>query len=659
MRVGIDAGGTFIDCITSDGRILKQKSTPTQPQQSIMSALSVLDLRAVGVVVCHGTTVATNLILERKGARTAVVTTQGFADVIEIRRQNRPRIYDLNGRWPEPLVPRELRFEVDERVGPDGVIRPLTDLECEKVWSYVAAAEVESIAVAMLHSFQFADHERQFAEARPPDLPVSISLSSEILPEIGEYERTSAAVLNAYVAPGMHAYLEQLAQWLENEFQHGPSTFFLMSSSGGMVDSATAQRLPILTLLSGPAAGCLAAKEFGKAAGFNNLITMDVGGTSTDIALIPGELLRARAAQIGGFAIGLPTIDIETIGAGGGSIVRSDTAGLIHVGPDSAGADPGPACYSSGGPLTLTDVNLILGRIPASLVGATLDLDRTASLAAAEAVALTAEMAIEQLCWTALRVAESNIHRAMRRVVFERGYDPRDFTLVAFGGAGPQLACEVADDMGVSSVLIPPYPGVMAAAGLLGASIVRNYTVSLHEDLDEPNPAQQAHLDRRFEELREQALSDLQVYGSVAIQQSLELRFRGQTYTLEVAAGNDLLRRFHTAYAERYGVTVPDQPVEIVRLLVSGAVAPGPAELPSGTHHPYSVPATIRISYFGRGGVWKGHPTTICSPEELGTEAGSGPLIVEQYDTTIVIPPRWEARALSAGGLVLTRQPEV
>jgi N-methylhydantoinase A len=648
VRVGIDSGGTFTDCFTSTGQVLKVPSTPDEPDRAVLEVLQ--QLGGSHTVIAHGTTVATNAVLQRKGARVALVSTTGFRDVVEIRRQNRPDIYDLRARWPQPLVPPELRFEMSERVTFDGsVLVAPNDAQVAAVVRQVSNSGAEAVAVALLFSFVNPAHEQLLARELARAIEgIHVSISSYVLPESGEYERTSATTLNAYVAPVIVDYLTRLSEAL-------PSTdaaLCVMNSNGGLVDAALARRHPLLTMVSGPAAGVVGAVSIAVSCGFENIVSMDVGGTSTDVSVVPGRLLETVHASVADLPIGVSMLDIETVGAGGGSIAYVDDAGLLHVGPKSAGAVPGPACYGVGDQFTLTDANLILGRIPAKLLGGGLSLDTEAATLAAESLGRLLGMTAGETALAVVRVACSNIQRAIRRVSLERGYDPRRFVLVAFGGAGPQHAAEVAEGMGISQVLIPASPGVMAAYGLLVAPSRRDYSMGTLM-LAQASPAQ---LDRAFAALYDLATSELGSLSSKTVERLVDVRYQGQVFPLRLPVSNCVLEDFHRAHAERYGYRRTDRTAEIVALRLLVSVQPSQAVKPPSTQSPTS-PGEGERRKVAFGSAFAVFDTPVYNRHRCG--AGSeviGPAIFDQYDSTVVVPPGWTAVGLQDDNLLLVRR---
>ena len=588
MRCGVDTGGTFTDVVTADGRIAKVLSTPDDPGRALRDGLAGLE----PALLAHGTTVATNALLERRGATVALVTTTGFADVIEIARQDRPSLYDLWADRPEPLVPRRLRLEVDGRLDASG-------REIAPVGAAPAVPEgVEAVAVCLLHADLNPAHERKVAAALAASgVGVDVSSSSEVSPEFREYERTVTTVVNAYLRPRCRRYLAGL-EGLAGEV-------LVMTSAGGLVPAGEAADLPVALLLSGPAGGVVAGSAAALAAGFAGAVTFDMGGTSTDVCLVRGGSPEPAAGRLAaGFPIRLPSLDIHTIGAGGGSIARIDPGGALVVGPGSAGAEPGPACYGRGGLRpTVTDADLILGRIPLDAVFPGLGtLDPAAASAALAGAGVTAEDVV--------RVVDAAMERALRAVSVERGVDPSELALVAFGGAGPLHACALAEALGMAAVVVPPRAGVLSAVGLLCAprqrSLVRSWAT----------PSDHVGARAALAELGDRALALVGSGGAVST--SVDCRYVGQSHELTVGS----VAEFPDEHVRRNGYARPGAPVEVVALRASAR-----------------APAAMR-------------------PGDLGTvdrRPAQGPWVVAEPDCTIWVPEGWSADLAGDGSYVLTR----
>src|SRR6266850_6975624 len=509
IRIAIDTGGTFTDCVwMEDGALktLKVFSTPDDPSRAIAEALQQIGVRA-GFTLLHGTTVGTNSLLQRKGARTALITTSGFEDVIEIGRQARPRLYDFFFDRVPPLVSRELRFGVKERTSADGQVLELpTAQELASLREAVRHAQPEAIAISLLFSFANPENEEAVATAMA-ELGKPLSVSHKILPEFREYERTSTVVVNAYLQPLMQSYLERIGERAGNlnggsRARTTPPRIFVMQSSGGITALEAAAREPVRTVLSGPAGGLVGAAAVAARSGFPRVLSFDMGGTSTDVALVEGEARPGSQAEVAGFPVGVPMLDIHTVGAGGGSLARFDAGGALRVGPESAGADPGPVCYGRGMQPTVTDANLILGRLrPDRFLGGefTLDLERTRRLTSEWLKKVGSRLTTEQFAAGVLQVVNANMERALRVVSIERGYDPREFALVAFGGAGGLHACELAEVLAIPTVILPSQPGALSAFGILVSDAVKDFSRTLLWNMADEHA--RGHLEKEFRKL--------------------------------------------------------------------------------------------------------------------------------------------------------------
>ena len=684
LRVAVDTGGTFTDCVWVDGgqvRILKVFSTPSDPSQAIADAITQIVSQfgkrststgraarppaAVPVLLLHGTTVGTNTLLQRKGARVAFVTTAGFEDTIEIGRQARPKLYDFFFDRVPPLVPHELRFGVEERTAPDGsALTPLTPEEAARVAAAVGKAKPDSVAVSLLFSFANPAHERALAEAlRNTGAP--ISLSSEILPEFREYERASTVVVNAYLQPVMQQYLAQLERRLagaaEGKSAAGSrrSAIFVMQSSGGSTSLATAAREPARTVLSGPAGGVVGASAMAQRSGCQRIIGFDMGGTSTDVALVDGSPRATNEAEVAGLPVRVPMLDIHTVGAGGGSLARFDAAGALRVGPESAGADPGPICYGKGEQPTVTDANLLLGRLrPDQFLGGgfVLDVERTRRLVREWLKAAGSRLSVEEFAAGVIRVVNATMEKAIRVVSIERGYDPREFALVAFGGAGGLHACELAAGLGIPRVIVPALPGALSAYGILVSDVVKDYsrTVLWRTAGDEERPLL-PKLDRELARLKraaEKAFREENWRGNIDWEASADLRYRGQGYELNVAAGRGVLAAFHADHQRRYGYSHPQREVEIVTVRLRARIPAEPLR--------WQAPRGDRTSRLAGGETapvvftGKAARTAIVARESLPIgKRRSGPAIVTEYSATTVVPPGVDYELDRAGNLIL------
>jgi N-methylhydantoinase A len=569
LVIAIDTGGTFTDCVyRADGRVevLKLPSTPDDPGRAILEAIERIAKRtgAEGLEIRHGTTVATNALLERKGARVAFVTTEGFEDTLAIGRQARPSLYDWNQHRPQPLSEPSLCFGIAERIGPGGeVIRVLTRAALKDLQRRVRASQAESIAVSLLFSFANPEHERAVAAALEP-LRLPISLSHQILPEFREYERASTVTMNAYLAPRMASYIGGLERTLDRR----GAQLSIMQSSGGILSAQAAAREPVRTILSGPAGGVTGALSVARAAGIERVLSFDMGGTSTDVALLDAtrEPATTIEGQVGGLPVRVPMLDIHTAGAGGGSLAWMDAAGALQVGPQSAGAHPGPACYGRGDRATVTDADLILGRLhPDHFLGGEMQLDEQRARFALGGVFVDGGgfASVEALAEGIVRVADARMEGALRQVSVERGHDPRSFTLLAFGGAGPLHACALASALGIRRVLIPSAPGALSALGILDADLRREFSRTV---MAVPGSSQIAQV---FAELEAEAREVFRREGAKpALKRSADLRYHGQGFELRVDWSANVVSRFHESHAQFYGYADHGRAVEIVTLRV-------------------------------------------------------------------------------------------
>ncbi len=551
--LGIDVGGTFTDAVLLEDGAVRTAKVPTARNQEESVLAAAREVGAAGVErFTHGTTVATNALLERKGARTAFVATAGFEHLLYLRRQTRPSLYRLCEDNPPPLVPLERCVGVRERCGPEGVLEPL-DL------STLPALDAEAVAVCLLFSFRYPEHERAVAAELARRLPgAHVVASHEVAPEFREYERASTTVADAYLGPVASRYLRALAAAAEGAGLPPP---LVMRSSGGVASVEEAAAHPATILVSGPAGGVVGAALVAGRAGFPDAISFDMGGTSTDVCLIAGgRAERTGGRELGGLPIRLPMVDVHTVGAGGGSIAWRDAGGALRVGPRSAGADPGPACYGRGGTEpTVTDANLLLGRLPARLPGG-IELDREAAARA------MGDLDPEDV----VAVVNAEMLRALRVVSVERGHDPRRFALVAFGGAGPLHACALADELGIDAVLVPDAAGVLSALGLVASDERRDRVVSVVRPLEEAG--------------------ELPPVGEA------DVRYRGQSFELTVALGGDVAEAFHRAHEERYGYADRSRPLELVAVRTA-EVRPGPAlHLPAGPPLEATGPAVLELA---------------------------------------------------------------
>ncbi len=652
--LGVDIGGTFTDFVLVQGGVLrlhKQLSTPGDPSRALLEGVTHLGLSHDAAVI-HGSTVATNALLEYKGAPTAFITTAGFADIIEIGRQNRPDLYVLVPARPDPLVPPDLRFEAEERVDAAGYVRhPLNADALESLVRQVAASRAESLAVCLLFSFMNDEHEQQIKTALAP-LGLPVTLSSELAPEYREYERASTVVINAYVRPLMERYLTRVQEGLEGR------RLLIMQSNGGIIDAATAGREAARTALSGPAAGAVGAFHTAGLAGIEDIITFDMGGTSTDVAVFPGRIPYTREALINGMPLTLPVVDIHTVGAGGGSIARIDEGGALRVGPQSAGADPGPACYGRGRQPTTSDANLVLGRLqPDHFLGGSMSLDLgRARKAVARLTDLWPDASIEQAALGVVRVANASMERAIRAVSIERGFDPRTFTLVAFGGAGPLHACDLAMSLHIPRVFLPRTAGVLSALGMTVADLVRDGVAPLLEVWADDLPVR---LEGVFVDLEERAAAALVdeglPYTDIELERALDMRYAGQSHEVTVNdVSADWLEAFHAAHYRLYRHRHDEQSVEVVAVRVRAVGRWGKPDLPTVTRASGVVDEAVldtRTAWFADGP----QPAPVFDRTKLlAGHTFDGPAIIVQLDSTAVVPPGWHGEVDEWGNILLS-----
>src|SRR5215216_2082862 len=652
-RLGVDVGGTFTDLVAlSQGRLITAKvpSTPQDQSAGVMNSIETSEIEPGAVdALAHGMTVATNALLERRGARTALVTTEGFRDVIEIARQNRPSLYDLSQDRPPPLVPRGLRFTVKERMGPQGEISALDEESLEEVVSSIKEAEVEAAAVCLLFAFMHPDHERRIGEALREELPeVHVSLSSEVLPEFREYERFSTTTADAYLAPKLAAYLKNLAGKAE---EAGVPSPLIMQSSGGVVGIDDAIADAAGCLLSGPAGGVVGAAYVGGLGEYRNLLTFDMGGTSTDVAtIIDGEAQTTTETVVAGLPIKLPMVDIHTVSAGGGSIAWADAGGALRVGPHSAGAEPGPAAYDMGGDEpAVTDANLFLGYLAdGTELGGQVVLRRDLSEKALAALGEKLNLAAEEVALGTVRVANAEMTRALRIISVERGLDPREFALLAFGGAGGMHACALAEELGMRTVLVPRAGGVLSALGLAISDIRRDYVNPYLSPLEEVDADE---FERRFAQM--ECTADEELTDPEHTRRA-DLRYRGQSFELTVEADTfeKLEQRFHAAHEQRYGYRMDDEDVELVNLRLISTVPVEKPELPEPEAEDTVGITGEREANFD--GEWIAVP--VLDREKIGEGSEvEGPAIVEFRESTCVVRPAWRGVVDGVGTLVLEK----
>lgn len=636
MRIAIDTGGTFTDCVAlveGQVRVVKLRSTPEDPGAAVMEGVARLGAGA-GVEVRHGTTVGTNAMLERKGARVAFVTTAGFEDTIAIGRQTRPKLYAWSSAANVCLVPEELRFGVAERVTAEGevLLRP-TDAELAGLVERVRASGAQAVAISLLFAFLNPENERM-VEAALGELRLPLSVGHKILPEFREYERASTLVVNAYLAPKMQGYLLGLESEVGRQYAGG--VVQVMQSSGGIVGARLAAAEPVRTVLSGPAGGVIGAWAMARAAGFERVIGFDMGGTSTDVFLADAETGGVRLtgeSVVAGVPVSVPMLDIHTAGAGGGSLARFDAGGLLRVGPESAGSEPGPACFGRGVLPTVTDANLLLGRLDAEqFMGGTVRLDVARARDCFEE-RRGGLKSVEAFAAGILRVVETQMERAIRVISVERGHDPRRFTLVAFGGGGPLHACAVARALRVPKVMIPAMPGALSAVGILLADAVRDYsrTVML-------GGSRMGELEAEFVALEALGAGEFGDEDRV-VERSVDVRYRGQGYELNVPHGADAAENFHAMHEQRYGFANRERGLEIVNVRVrvrvaSEGYAPSHEEVRGGDGA--GALRGEKQVYF-EGGLLTAR---VYDREKLRPGDGfEGPALVAEYTSATVLPP--------------------
>ena len=658
QRMGVDTGGPFTDFVMIDDgvlRIAKRLSTPHNPSAALLAEVA---LHATPNILIHGTTVATNALLERRGAITALITTAGFRDVLVIARGDRPSLYDMEQTRPAPLVPDALRLEVNERTTFDQqTITPLVDDDVVALIPLLDAHHVQSIAVCLLHAYANLTHEARIGailQAHNPNW--QISLSHQIVNEAREYERTATTVVNAYVAPIMSRYLSDLATQLPVK-----TRLRIMASDGGGMGVVTAQALPARTTLSGPAGGVVGAFAVAQQINITQIISFDMGGTSTDVALCDGDLPRSSGSAVGGLPVRLPSLDIHTVGAGGGSLIRRDAGGALRVGPQSAGAVPGPACYGTGTgtQATVTDANVVLGRLRSDAFlggGMTLDIQRARTAVADIAQRINTDTIEAAL--GAIRVVNAAMARAVRTISVERGHNPRDFALVAFGGAGPLHAVHLAQELGMTRVIVPRYPGVLSALGMLSAAVTRSTTRTLQIGFDQLNIAQlNTIIIATTHELTAALISDGEQPETFGHTIYLAMRYRGQAFELDVplisntqgiplideALLQQIQQRFHELHQRRYGHANPARAIEIamVRHTMANDATPLPAPITPTRDTPYTPVHTV-LTYPNDDTT--AVMTAIYQREHLVPhDVIVGPAVITQLDATTVIPSGWQA----------------
>lgn len=651
--IGIDTGGTFTDLVFKDGEkcgVHKLLSTPANPAEAIIEGLEqIADGKPRKII--HGSTVATNAILERKGAKTALITNKGFEDIIEIGRQQRSRLYDLAYQKEPALVPSDLRFGITGRIMNSG--EEYTSLDLKETGKIIAALrknQVESIAVCLLYSYVNPSHEQQIMD-KLASLNTPVSLSHEILSEFREYERTSTTAINAYVSPKMQNYIGTLIAHTGKEDSLG-----IMQSNGGSISADTAVKESVRTILSGPAGGAVGAFELGKMAGYSKIITFDMGGTSTDVSLMDGSLSLTTESMISGFPIKVPMIDIHTVGAGGGSIASMDTGGALKVGPESAGADPGPICYGKGERITVTDANLYLGRIiPEHFLGGNMKINRDRLEHYFDRLEGETGLSAVELAEGILSIANTAMEKAIRVISVERGFDPGDFILVSFGGAGGLHAAFLARLLNIPKILIPANPGILSAMGMLMADVIKDYSFTVMRN--QVNISFEGLLEF-FQDMEQRGVTDLEEEGvskdSIRIEKYLDMRYEGQSFEIIVPFTDTYIQDFHKLHEKSYGYQNKEKTVEIVNIRLR---ARGLPEKPRFSKTKRKTVKPPEDAVLGNHPVVFDHEpadTGIIDRKKLlcGNRI-EGPSIIIEYTSTIVIPPFASAFVDEYGNLIM------
>ena len=650
IRIGVDTGGTFTDLVRLDERGLsvhKVRSTQDDPARAILSGIAELMAETSPTEIIHGSTVATNALLERKGARMALITTEGFQDVLAIGRQTRSQLYNFMVPGNRSLLDPDLIFGLTERLDHHGnVLEPLQANELAEITKKLHLANIECVAVCLLHSYANPVHERQVAD-HLAQAGFTVSVSHQVLPEYREYERCSTTVVNAYVTPIMSRYLKTLEQGLSATRLH------VMQSNGGSISAAQARASAVRTILSGPAAGAVGGQAVAKASGFDRVILFDMGGTSTDVTLCDRGLGTTSESSIGDFPMRQAMLDIHTIGAGGGSIAYVDSGGSLRVGPRSAGADPGPVCYGKGIELTVTDANLLLGRLdPNHFLGGRMPIDVERAAMCADIFAKKLGISPTRLAEGIVQIANANMEHAIRAVSVDRGHDSRDFALLAFGGAGGMHACEIADTLEIPIVIVPRHAGVLSALGMLLADVRKDYSQTI---LKLSNLVTFHDLEHHLAPLIDRAKADVVSEGfaphDVVVSCSLDMRYQGQGYEINVPFARAFNAEFHREHQRLYGYSNPARITEVVNVRVSAAGITRKYTFPSSPAQPQPLPAAIATRPAWFAGDWR--DTAIYHSEHLqpGMQ-GAGPAILTGGQSTVVIPPSFGFRMDDTGSLI-------
>ena len=651
--LGVDTGGTFTDFVFyHQGRLQVHKvlSTPDAPEKAILQGIKEMAIDTRGLTVIHGSTVATNAVLQGRGVRTVYIGNRGFRDLLAIGRQARKSLYDLCPVKTESAITDELCLETGGRISADGdILEPVSDQDLVLLRQQIEQLQPRSVAINLLFSYLQPQLEQQIRAALPDDL--FVSCSSEVLPEYREFERGMTTWLNAWVGPLVQGYLQRLQVGV------APARVAVMQSSAGTMDAEQAGLLAVNMLLSGPAGGLMAARYIGRQLGLERLMTFDMGGTSTDVALIDGDIRMTCEGSVGDYPVAVPMVDMHTIGAGGGSLATMDSAGLLHVGPQSAGADPGPACYGGGGTqATVTDANLVLGRLRAdSFLGGQMQLDAELARTAIRSLAQAMQCTIEQAAEGIIRVANEHMVRALRVISMQRGMDPRDFTLTCFGGAGGLHVCALADTLRIQQVLVPMYGGVLSALGMLVTPVQRQHSLTVSRAI---NTVDSVELQRLFQPLIDKGVDELVQEGqpddAINIRRSLDCRYCGQSYTLNVVydeGGSGLaesIAAFHESHQKTYGHRL-DQAVDLVNIRVVVS-APDPEIEMQAHHNSQQLP----LQYGEMAG--QQGPVALYQREQLQQgQVLSGPCLVMEKVATTYIASGWHGEVQLAGHLLLSR----
>ncbi len=700
MRVGVDTGGTFTDCVVTDSRgvrVIKVFSgSPASPEQAgnaIVEGVSQLVGQSPGrtLDIIHGTTVTTNSLLERRGARVALVTTEGFEDLIEIGRQARPKLYDLDIRREPPLIPRRMRFGLRERTAADGsiLVRP-AEQELGKLKNKILRSGAESIAVCLLFSFSNPANEQRVIRALR-EIKIPLSISHLILPEFREYERLSTTVINAYLMPRVGSYLSSLEDGAAKRFASLSNKthlsrsrtrvrVFVMESSGGITTARHAAREPVRTILSGPAGGVAAAVRLAEHLGIRQAISFDMGGTSTDVCLFEGSARLTNETTLGGLPVAVPVIDVHSVGAGGGSLTRIDAGGALRVGPESAGATPGPVCYGHGGHRpTVTDANLILGRLdPDHFLGGSFPLKPEAAQEAFEAFIRNERTKSRatgrllnspiELARGIIAVANANMERALRVISVERGHDPREFAMIAFGGAGGLQAADLASALGVARVIIPANPGTFSALGILMSDAIKDVSQSVLMPVPASSPGPPSDsferclndISRRFRQIEQAARAELRrdhfPPGKIRVEKQIDVRYVGQSYELMIPFSPQFLEEFKRLHEKTYGYSHGHKPLEVVNLRLRLTVPTAARHVPQRTIRARASQIDKAVVKHKR--VWFGnqfHQTPLYERDRLGRGVQfNGPAVVVEYSSTTVVPPGFCCRVDNGLNMVLT-----